>query len=220
MATIRNFAPKKNSDLHPENTEPDFKYPYTFVTISPCTIHIRILYRFLWYGRYSVIPVCVLYGGFSQLVRYGVRLHASSRVRWHTPTRKARSERAQRRAWWCGPQRGPSQVAMALSEVGEHYSVAQQQVQELRQRLRERRVQLCDIHRLFSLSRIFLFLVCFISCCFFNPGRRCVISSYFQLLKEREIFARDSGNSLSRTGVVSVCVCVFLCVGLKQTQIC
>jgi hypothetical protein len=44
---------------------------------------------------------------------------------------------------------------MALSEVGEHYSVAQQQVQELRQRLRERRVQLCDIHCLFSLSLAF-----------------------------------------------------------------
>jgi hypothetical protein len=164
---------------------------------------------------------CVLYGGFSQLVRYGVRLHAaSSRVRWHTPTRTRQggSERAQGRAWWCGPQRGPSQAAMALSEVGEHYSVAQQQVQELRQRLRERRVQLCDIHRLFSLSRIFLFLcflVYFISCCFFNPGRRCVISFYFQLLKERKLFSRFWGT---RCQELDLFQCV--CVGLKQTQIC
>jgi hypothetical protein len=48
---------------------------------------------------------------------------------------------------------------MALSEVGEHYSVVQQQVQELRHRLREGRVQLCGIRRLFSLSRIFSLLV-------------------------------------------------------------
>jgi hypothetical protein len=50
---------------------------------------------------------------------------------------------------------GHRETAMALSEVGEHYSVAQQQVQELRQRLRERRVQLCDIQCFFSLSLAF-----------------------------------------------------------------
>ncbi len=44
------------------------------------------------------------------------------------------------------------QAAMSLSEVGERHSVAQQQVQELRERLRERRAQLSDIDCLFFLS--------------------------------------------------------------------
>jgi hypothetical protein len=64
------------------------------------------------------------------------------------------------------------------------------------------------------------FLVYFISCCFFNPGRRCVISFYFQLLKERENCSRDSGElAVKDWSGFSVCV-FFVCVGLKQTQIC
>ncbi len=66
----------------------------------------------------------------------------------------------------------------------------------------------------FSLSRIFLFLfflVYFISCCFFNPVRRCVINFYFQLLKERENFARDSGElAVKNWSCFSVCV-FFVC---------
>ncbi len=62
-----------------------------------------------------------------------------------------------------GPRRGDAgnatvaivrclQAAMSLSEVGERHSVAQQQVQELRERLRERRAQLSDIDCLFFFS--------------------------------------------------------------------
>lgn len=188
------------------------------MTISPCIIYeyctdfcdtastlsnvfasyLRIIRRFLTTSTLRCSPTC---GFFSRTLTYA-------------NTHQAGSERAQGRAWWCGPQRGPSQAAMALSEVGEHYSVAQQQVQELWQRLRERRVQLCDIHFLFSLSRFLLFLfflVYFISCCFFNPVRRCVINFYFQLLKERENFARDSGElAVKNWSCFSVCV-FFVC---------
>jgi hypothetical protein len=90
--------------------------------------------------------------GFDRLAHYG-RAATDGRVPQRSAGGPAGGRTGGRRRGDAGNARVAIvrflQAAMSLSEVGERHSVAQQQVQELRERLRGRRAQLSDIDCLF-----------------------------------------------------------------------
>lgn len=178
---------------------------------------ISFFFSVLYFLTYT--QCCRFDAGFDRLAHYG-RAATDERV----PQRSAGGRAAGRRRGDAGNARVAIvrylQAAMSLSEVGERHSVAQQQVQELRGRLRERRAQLSDIDCLFFLSAsrytllpppslfvsLALIVSSFFSCAFilrffFNTGSRCKAFYLFPCLRKGK-FCSSLGTGFC--GIVSI----------------